>query len=269
MTLSARDFWTLGDYSRIAALIAAMGPALVRAAGVRPGQHVLDVGAGTGNATLPAAAARARVVGVDVAPELMAVGERDAARQSLDVTWQVADAQELPFPDGTFDVVLSAVGAMFAPDHEATARELLRVCRPGGTIAMANWTPDGEAGRYFAILARYGPPRPGPAPTAWGDPAYVTQLLAPAMVTTERSRVRLAFAGGPAEIVAYYRAHFPPVMTTFAGLDEAEAARLEAELVEHFAGEGAYELEYLTVLARPPVTSRTGVRQGASTGRRG
>ena len=156
-----------------------MGPALVRAAGVAPGQRVLDVGAGTGNATLPAAAAGAHVVGTDVAPELMAIGERAAKDQGLSVTWQVADAQDLPFPDATFDVVLSAVGAMFAPDHERTARELLRVCRPGGTIAMANWTPDGEVGRFFAILARYAPPAPGPPPTAWGDPATVARLLAP------------------------------------------------------------------------------------------
>jgi SAM-dependent methyltransferase len=131
----------------------------------------------------------------DVAPELMAIGERAAQDQGLSVTWQVADAQDLPFPDATFDVVLSAVGAMFAPDHERTARELLRVCRPGGTIAMANWTPDGEVGRFFAILARYAPPAPGPPPSAWGDPATVARLLAPAAVTTTRSRLRLAFTG--------------------------------------------------------------------------
>jgi ubiquinone/menaquinone biosynthesis C-methylase UbiE len=120
---------------------------------------VLDVGAGTGNATLPAAAAGAQVIGTDVAPELMAIGERAAKARDLTVDWRVADAQALPFPDAAFDVVLSVVGAMFAPDQEATARELLWVCRPGGTIAMANWTPDGEVGRFFGILARYAPPR--------------------------------------------------------------------------------------------------------------
>jgi SAM-dependent methyltransferase len=262
MTMSARTFWTLGDYARIAELIAPMGPALVRAAGVGPGQRVLDVGAGTGNATLPAAATGADVVGTDIAPELMAVGEHVAEERGLDVTWQEADAEDLPFPDGAFDVVLSAVGAMFAPDHAAVARELLRVCRPGGTIAMANWTPDGEVGRYFALLDRYAP-APGPDPTAWGDPTHATRLLAPAAVTTRRSHVRLAFDGTPAQVVPYYRAHFPPVITTFAALDDVQAAALEAELVDLFAG--GYDLEYLTVLAVIP----TGGPPAASTGRSG
>jgi len=261
---TAAAFWTLGDYSRIAELIAAMGPALVRAAGVAPGQRVLDVGAGTGNATLPAAAAGAHVIGTDVAPELMAIGERAAKDQGLSVTWQVADVQDLPFPDATFDVVLSAVGAMFAPDHERTARELRRVCRPGGTIAMANWTPDGEVGRFFAILARYAPPAPGPPPSAWGDPATVARLLTPATVTTTRSRLRLAFTGPPDELVAYYRRHFPPLLATFAHLDDAQAARLNAELVDLYSG--GYDLEYLTVVA---VTPSTGAPREGSTGRSG
>jgi SAM-dependent methyltransferase len=255
---TAADFWTLGDYSRIAELIAAMGPALVQAAGVGPGHRVLDVGAGTGNATLPAAATGAQVIGTDIAPELMAVGERAARARGLPVTWQVADAQALPFPDAAFDVVLSVVGAMFAPDHEATARELLRVCRPGGTIAMANWTPEGEVGRFFAILARYGPTGPGPAPTSWGDPATVTRLLAPATVTTSRSHVRLAFDGPPAELVAYYRAHFPPLVAL------APDEELDAELIDLYSG--GYDLEYLTVLA---VTPPTGAPRGAPTGRSG
>jgi SAM-dependent methyltransferase len=182
----------------------------------------------------------------------------------LDIEWKVADAQRLPFPDASFDVVLSVVGAMFAPDHGATARELLRVCRPGGTIAIANWTPDGEVGRYFAILNRYAPAPPGPRPTAWGEPAYVTRLLAPAAVTTQRSHVGLLFDGTPAGVVAYYRTHFPPVITTFATLDDAQAAALEAELIAHF--ETGYDLEYLTVLA---VSPRPDAPQAASPGRSG
>jgi SAM-dependent methyltransferase len=226
--------------------------------------RVLDVGAGTGNATLPAAEAGAHVVGTDVAPELMAVGEREADARGLAVTWQVADAQDLPFPDATFDVVLSAVGAVFASDQGATARELVRVCRPGGTVAMANWTPDGEVGRFFAIVARYAPPTPGRAPAAWGDAATVARLLVPAAVTTARSRLHLAFTGPPTELVAHHRAHFPPLVATFAGLDDARAARLEAELVELY--EGGYDLEYLTVLAVRPAT---GARPAASTARSG
>jgi hypothetical protein len=168
----------------------------------------------------------------------------------------------LPIADGTYDVVLTAIGAMFAPDHDRTARELMRVCRPGGVIAMANWTP-GEAGRFFAILAPYAPPNPGPAPTAWGDPATVTSLLAPATVRTT-SQLRLAFTGTPTELVAHYRAHFPPLWATFAGLGEGQAAQLEAELVYLF--EGGYDLEYLTVCA---ITPRTDARSAAATGRSG
>jgi hypothetical protein len=129
---------------------------------------------------------------------------------------------------------------------------------------MANWTPGGEAGRFFSIVAGYAPPRPGPAPTAWGDPATVTRLLAPATVTTTTAKLRLAFAGTPTDLVAHYRAHFPPLVATFAALDQVRAAELEAELVALF--EGGYDLEYLTVRA---VTPRTGARPAASTARSG
>jgi hypothetical protein len=123
---------------------------------------------------------------------------------------------------------------------------------------MANWTPEGEVGRFFAILARYGPPGPGPAPTSWGDPATVTRLLAPATVTTTRSHVRLAFDGPPAELVAYYRAHFPPLVAL------APDEELDAELIDLYSG--GYDLEYLTVLA---VIPPTGAPRGAPTGRSG
>ena len=179
MTTTAHSFWALGDYDRIAELVADLGTEVVAAAGVGPGMRVLDVGAGTGNAALPAAAAGADVVATDITPELLAVGERHARDRGLGVRWQVADAQALPFADGEFDVVLSCIGAMFAPDHATTARELLRVCRPGGTVVMANWTPGGGVGRFFRLLGRYGPPQAdGPSPTAWGDPRHVAALFA-------------------------------------------------------------------------------------------
>jgi 2-polyprenyl-6-hydroxyphenyl methylase/3-demethylubiquinone-9 3-methyltransferase len=175
-TSTAGALWALGDYDRVGALIAEQGRALVAAAGVGSGMRVLDVGAGSGYAALPAAATGAEVVATDVTPELLATGKRRAGERGLVLQWQVADAQALPFPDGTFDTVLSCIGAMFAPDQEATAWELLRVCRPGGTVAMANWTPDGAAGRFFRLVGRHAPPQPaGPAPTAWGEPGHTSR----------------------------------------------------------------------------------------------
>ena len=267
MTTTARSFWALGDYDRIAELVADLGTEVVAAAGVGPGMRVLDVGAGTGNAALPAAAAGAEVVATDITPELLAVGERHARERGLTLRWQVADAQALPFADGEFDAVLSCIGAMFAPDHAATARELLRVCRPGGTVVMANWTPDGGVGRFFraARPLRAAAPTTGPPPTAWGDPG-ARRRAARAVPTCgpNRGRVRLGFTGPPAEVAAYYRRHFPPVIATFAGLDPERAAALERELVDLYAAEdtgpaggpSCYELEYL--LVRPGCRSSSG-----------
>jgi SAM-dependent methyltransferase len=235
---TARQLWALGDYDRIADLLADLGRAVVAAADVGPGMRVLDIGSGTGNAALPAAAAGADVVATDVTPELLAIGERHARDRGLTLRWEAADAQALPFADGEFDAVLSSIGAIFAPDHAATARELLRVCRPGGIVVMANWTPDGGVGRFFELLGRYeSEVGDGPPPTAWGVPAYVAALLDGAEVRTEIRRVRLAFSGPPDALAAYYRRHFPPVIAAAAGLDDAQADRLERELAEFFAAE--------------------------------
>jgi SAM-dependent methyltransferase len=268
------EFWATGDYDRIAALILEMGRAVVAAAGVRSGQRVLDVGAGTGNATLPAAATGAEVVGTDITPQLLSVGERAARAHGLDVTWQLADAQDLPFDDDSFDVVLSCVGAMFAPDQRATARELRRVCRPGGTVALGNWTPGGAAGKFFRVLGRYLPepgPDAGPPPTAWGVPEHVIELFGEAELTTGTRTLDVAFTGSPAELCAYYREHFAPVILTRAGLDPERAAQLDRDLLRLFTEEDAgppggpscYRYEYLLVLARPPF-SPSGSRPGAA-----
>jgi ubiquinone/menaquinone biosynthesis C-methylase UbiE len=259
---TAAEFWAIGEYDRVAELILELGRVVVSASGVRAGQRVLDVGAGTGNATLPAAATGAEVIATDITPELLAVGQRAAQARGLDVTWQVADAQDLPFPDDSFDVVLSTVGAMFAPDHKATARELLRVCRPGGTVAMANWTPDGAAGRLFQVLGRYLPepgPDAGPPPTAWGVPEHVAELFGDVDVHTERRTMDLGYTGPPDQLAAYYREHFAPVIATRADLDPARAEQLDRDLLRFFTEEDAgvpggpshYRYEYLLVLARP------------------
>ena len=143
-----RAMWALGDYPAVAIeVIPELGPALVAATGVRAGDRVLDVAAGTGNAAVPAALAGADVVASDLTPELFAAGREFAARHGVQITWEEGDAEALPYGDDSFDAVLSCVGVMFAPHHQQAADELVRVCRPGGTIGLLNWTPTGSSGR--------------------------------------------------------------------------------------------------------------------------
>lgn len=261
--VSAR--WALGDYDKISDIWAGLGRDLVKACGVRAGQRVLDVGAGTGNAAIPAAQAGAHVVASDIAINLIEVGETKTRRLDLDVRWCGADAQALPFVDGSFDVVLSCIGAMFAPDQEAAARELVRVCRAGGLIGMANWTPDGEGGRVSRLLASYLPqpsPRPSHPPLAWGDPARVQELLAGKVssLETQTQKVRLDFSGTPREKLDYFRKYHPPVIAAYAAHDgDVETlAALDNDLLRQFINEnggraegpGEYIYEYLLVLAR-------------------
>ncbi|MGG5260784.1 class I SAM-dependent methyltransferase [Phycicoccus avicenniae] len=175
-----RAVWALGDYPEVAdRVIPALGPVLVEACGVGPGDRVLDVAAGSGNASLPAARAGADVTASDLTPELLEAGRARAAAAGLDLLWDVADAEELPYPDATFDVVMSCVGVMFAPVHEAAAAELLRVCRPGGCIGVLAWTPDGFVGRLLAALRPWAPPPPPGAqpPPLWGSEDHVRALL--------------------------------------------------------------------------------------------
>lgn len=180
-----RASWALGDYTAVATqIIPGLGPVLVDATGIRPGQRVLDVAAGAGNVALPAAAVGAQVVASDLTPELLEAGRRLAAENlpseaSAAIEWHEADAEALPFADATFDTVVSCVGVMFAPHHRASADELLRVCRPGGAIGLVNWTPEGFIGQMFATMKPYAaPPPPGAQPPPlWGAEDHVRELL--------------------------------------------------------------------------------------------
>jgi SAM-dependent methyltransferase len=260
-TQTAQEMWALGDYDRVGALIADQGRAVVAAARLGPGMRVLDVGAGSGYAALPAAATGADVVATDVTPELLEIGKRRARDRGLALRWQVADAEELPFADGEFDAVLSCIGAMFAPDQAAAARELLRVCHPGGTVTMANWMPDGAVGRFFRLVSRYHPASgDGPPPIAWGDPEHAAALLHGAEVRTEPRRVQVDFDGPADALAAHYLRYFPPLVATVGELDATRAGELERDLVEFFAdldtgpvgGPASYAYEYLLVSARRP-----------------
>src|SRR3984885_9191 len=186
--------WMAGDFGRIAAFTSAAAEDFVRGIGIPQGSSVLDVACGTGNTAIPAARAGASVTGVDIAPNLHEQARKRASAQNLDARFEEGDAEDLNFPSHSFDVVLTMFGAMFAPRPEQVAAELLRVCRPGGVIAMANWTPQGFVGKSFQVTAKMVPPPPGvPAPVLWGDEETVRQRFAKGVSKLSLSRQKIMF----------------------------------------------------------------------------
>ena len=170
--------WGSGNYVAVAERISDVGRLVVERAGVEPGMDLLDVACGAGNATIPAARNGVRVTGLDFSPELLAIARERAADAMVEIDWVEGDAQELPFDDASFDRVISTFGHMFAPDHRRTGAEMQRVCRPGGTIAVACWTPEGAIGRMFRTIAELLPPPPGgQPPLLWGTEAHIRELL--------------------------------------------------------------------------------------------
>ena len=175
-----RAMWASGDYpSMVETFLLPLGPRLVDACGIGPGMTVLDVAAGTGNASIPAAQRGALVTASDLTPELFEAGRARAAAEGVELEWVEADAERLPFEDGSFDVVMSSIGAMFAPRHQDVADELVRVCSPGGTIGMLNWTPEGMIGALFRAMGPFAPPPPPGAqpPPLWGGEDHVRELF--------------------------------------------------------------------------------------------
>lgn len=255
-----RAMWALGDYDRVATdVIADLGPALVAAAGIGPGQRVLDVAAGSGNASLPAAETGAVVVASDLTPELVQVGAQRAARLGLDITWQEADAEHLPYARDEFDVTISCVGVMFAPFHQPVADELARVTRPGGTVALINWTPEGFIGQLFATMKPFAPaPAPGATPgPLWGDETHVRTLFAASTskITTERRALEVTrFASGE-DFRDFFARYYGPTIAAYRNVadDPARTAELDQALValaeKWGAGTGRMEWEYLLLLA--------------------
>src|SRR5215208_6108333 len=176
--MDPKTMWGSGNYVAVADRISDVGELVVERAATEPGMELLDVACGAGNATIPAARAGARVTGLDFSPDLLAVARERAADAMVEVDWVEADAQALPFEDASFDRVISTFGHMFAPDHRRTADEMLRVCRPGGTIAVACWTPEGSIGRMFRTIAELIPPPPGGTPAIlWGTEERQRELL--------------------------------------------------------------------------------------------
>ncbi|MEU0369727.1 class I SAM-dependent methyltransferase [Streptomyces sp. NPDC006283] len=258
-----RKMWALGDYPALAGdLIADLGTALVGACGVKSGERVLDVAAGTGNAAIPAALAGADVVASDLTPELLETGRSQAEKQGADLRWREADAEALPFGDGEFDTVMSCVGVMFAPHHQAAADELVRVCRPGGTIGLLNWTPEGFIGRMFAVMKPYAPPPPTGAqpPPLWGNEEHVRTLLGDRVsdVDMRRQTVKVDHFETPEDFRDYFKAVYGPTIAAYRNIADspertAELDRTLADLARQ-QGDGtgslAMEWEYLLVTAR-------------------
>ena len=230
---SHRAMWQLGDYPKVAReVLAPLGRELVAACRIGPGQRVLDVAAGSGNAAIPAAEAGATVVASDLTPEFLAIAGREAAERGLRLREVEADAETLPFEDGEFDVVMSCIGAVFAPHHRQVADEMLRVCRPGGTIGMVNWAANGSIAEFLRVFAPYLPPLPPDAtpPVRWGDAAHVRDLFGDRVdgFTMSPSRsLRVDHFADPAEFCAYYKTHFGPTIATYAGI-AAEPERVAA-----------------------------------------
>lgn len=225
--------WSSGDYAVIGTTLQIAGESLCEAVDLRAGERVLDVAAGNGNATLAAARRFADVTSTDYVPALLERSRLRAEAERLPVTYQVADAEELPFADASFDVVLSTYGVMFTADHARAADQMLRVCRPGGRIGMANWTPDGMIGQLFKVIGRHVPPPPGAiSPAVWGTRAGIGALFgkgAASINTTERDFVFRYRS--PQHWVDLFRTWYGPVLKAFAALDAKGQAALEEDLL--------------------------------------
>lgn len=221
--------WASGDYAAIGTTLQIVGETLAEAADVRADEAVLDVAAGNGNATLAAARRHAKVTSTDYVQSLLDKGRERARAEGLNVQFQLADAEALPFDDASFDVVLSTFGVMFTPDHQTAAQEMLRVLRPGGRIALANWTPAGFIGRLFKVIGAHVPPPAGvKPPSLWGSEPHIVELFGAqaANIRCERRIFNFRYRSA-AHWVQVFREVYGPTHKAFAALDAAGAASLE------------------------------------------
>ncbi|HVC10352.1 MAG TPA: class I SAM-dependent methyltransferase [Burkholderiales bacterium] len=224
--------WSSGDYALVGSTLQIVGEALCEALDLRAGQRVLDVAAGNGNATLAAARRWCEVISTDYVPALLARGEARAAANGMSVAFQEADAEALPFADASFDVVVSTYGVMFTPDQERAAAEMLRVCRPGGKIGLANWTPNGFIGQVFKTIGRQLPPPAGAkSPALWGTRERLDELFgADAASMRVEPRDFMFRYRSPAHFIDVFKTYYGPMLKAFAALEEGKRAALLADM---------------------------------------
>src|SRR5262245_45773762 len=230
--MNQQQVWADGDFAKVGAAQVIVGERLARAVDIRPGQRVLDVAAGSGNAALAAARRGAEVIATDFVDKLLAVAARRAEVEGLTLQTRVADAEQLPFADGEFDVVVSTFGVMFASDQQRAADELMRVCRPGGRIGLTSWTPTGLIGSSQQVIARHLPAIPnGPRPTAWGTEPRVRELLGDRVSHIQfRLRDTDLCGASATERVEFNRTYMGPTRAAFARLDAPAQEKLAADL---------------------------------------
>ena len=258
LTARHRAMWASGDYpTMVETFLLPLGPRLVDACGIGPGMRVLDVAAGTGNASLPAARRGARVTASDLTGEWLEAGRRRAEAEGLELEWVEADAEQLPFEDESFDVVMSSIGVMFARHHQQAADELARVCRPGGTIGLLSWTPEGMLGALFRMMASFAPPPPPGAqpPPLWGSQEHLRALLGDRVGwrTLERDVLEITAFARPRDYGEHFKAHYGPTIAVRANARRSgREAEFEAAL-DRFCDEwnrgtperARFEKEYL------------------------
>jgi ubiquinone/menaquinone biosynthesis C-methylase UbiE len=237
-----RKTWASGDYDQVARGILPVADHVVRSARVRAGERVLDVACGTGNTALAARARGAEVTGLDLTPELLAVArEREAAEGLSGIAWREGDAENLPFEDGSFDVVVSSCGLMFAPDQQRVAEEVARVTRPGGRVAIQAWTQEGGVGRMFRVVSRYVPPPPGvPSPFGWGDEEKVKSLLGPSFGDYRFEHYDCPeYTDTPEELAELFIGQYGPTNRAYQALTEknnGEAEAFRRDMIELYRG---------------------------------
>ncbi|HST68631.1 MAG TPA: class I SAM-dependent methyltransferase [Solirubrobacterales bacterium] len=258
-----RKMWASGDYpSMVETFLTPLGPRLVEAAGIGAGQRVLDVAAGTGNASIPAAQAGAEVVASDLTPELFEAGRARAEAAGVELEWAEADAHSLPFEDDSFDVVISSIGVMFAPFHQTAADELVRVCKPGGTIGLLSWTPEGMIGALFRAMGQFMPPPPEGAqpPPLWGGEDHLRGLLGDRveLEKVEKGVLEVTAFERPDDYGEHFKDRYGPTIAARANAEKEGRAEEFDRVLSEFCAEwnrgsdedARFEMEYLITVGR-------------------
>ena len=256
-----RAMWASGDYpSMVETFLLPLGPRLVEACDIADGEDVLDVAAGTGNASIPAAKAGAKVTASDLTPELLEAGRVRAEAEGVALEWVTADAERLPFDDASFDVVMSSIGAMFAPHHQAVADELVRVCRPGGRIGLLSWTPEGMLGALFRTIGPFAPPPPPGAqpPPLWGSEDHLAELFGDRVdfTTLERDALEITAFEHPRDYGEHFKGRYGPTIVAQANARKTGREAEFEEALDRFCEEwnrgtpdaARFEKEYLVAV---------------------